>query len=375
MEIHSGAPCTKRAKLAPPVTPSSGGFAVAAGSGEDRINDLPDAFLGEVISRLSTREGICTRILARRWRPVWPTAPLNLDCREIPVARLFNALEIVHVEIISRVSAYSEELARIRYIGTWHQGKTVPGDGSCLPESILSSHVAAVLRLSIPACYLQCRPSTVHAWLESPRLNNLQIPDHYVEVLELPLVKRLSLVEVDISVFSLQSMINSSCPALDCLLLVCNRERHRITINSPNLVSIGIRGEKGKFIIEDAPSLQRLIHDLQSNNMEVFIVSAPKLETLGKFRISLDSTGLMGLATASLSTMRQSVKTLFLAMTYQVDLVIHLLKCLPNLENLFVQVMIFTPNENLIPEETFLMVQEIFGVASTVRFSKNRSFI
>ena len=56
-----------------------------------------------------------------------------------------------------------------------------------------------------------------------------------------------------------------------------------------------------------------------------------------------------GLATVSLSTMRQSVKTLFLAMTYQVDLVIHLLKCLPNLENLFVQVMIFTPNEKVIP--------------------------
>ena len=52
-----------------------------------------------------------------------------------------------------------------------------------------------------------------------------------------------------------------------------------------------------------------------------------------------------GLATVSLSTMRQSVKTLFLAITYQVDLVIHLLKCLPNLENLFVQVMILTPDE------------------------------
>ena len=52
---------------------------------------------------------------------------------------------------------------------------------------------------------------------------------------------------------------------------------------------------------------------------------------------------------ASLSTMRQSVKTLFLAMTYKVDLVVHLLKCLPNLENLFVQVMILTPNEKLIP--------------------------
>ena len=56
-----------------------------------------------------------------------------------------------------------------------------------------------------------------------------------------------------------------------------------------------------------------------------------------------------GMATVSLSTMRQSVKTLFLAMSYVVDMVVHLLKCLPNLENLFVQVMILTPNEKLIP--------------------------
>ena len=55
-----------------------------------------------------------------------------------------------------------------------------------------------------------------------------------------------------------------------------------------------------------------------------------------------------GLATVSLSTMRQSVKTLFLGMPYDVHWVVHFLKCLPNLENLFVEVMILTPNEKLI---------------------------
>ena len=34
MEVNSGAPSTKRAKLVPPATPSSGGLAVMAGSGE-----------------------------------------------------------------------------------------------------------------------------------------------------------------------------------------------------------------------------------------------------------------------------------------------------------------------------------------------------
>ena len=109
-----------------------------------------------------------------------------------------------------------------------------------------------------------------------------QILDNYVGTLKLPLVKRLSLVEVDISDASLQSIIHSSCPALESLLLVCNRGGRRVTINSSNLVSIGIRSDGGKLIIEDVPSLRRLLHDSVDAQLQITVMSAPVLDTLGK---------------------------------------------------------------------------------------------
>ena len=82
---------------------------------------------------------------------------------------------------------------------------------------------------------------------------------------------------------SLHSIIHSSCPALERLLIVLGIEIpiSYLQIKSPHLKSIGICFEGHQLIIEDAPSLQRLLLHYFNKPSQITIISAPKLETLG----------------------------------------------------------------------------------------------
>lgn len=337
------------------------------GEGIDRISDLPDAVLGEIISLLPTKEGSRTQILASRWRHLWHSAPLNLNYHGLP----FDG----------------DELAGII-------------------SDILSSHLGPGRYFCIPSYYLSDRAATLDVWLRSPALDNLQeldlsftmnkwhladflllvhrtplmqqqleplpasvfrfsntlrvatierwnIPDGTVEGLHFPKLEKLTLKMVGISESSLHHMI-AGCPALECLLIIYSFGFRCVRINSHSLRSIGVHArcpwttcllQFGELIIENAPCLERLLHLDQWSDLQVSVICAPKLKTirylLGQAystKILFSSTFIQGLHVDGLATVVRTVQILAVDMTVlSLDTVIYFMRCFPCLEKLYIQ--------------------------------------
>ena len=103
------------------------------------MSDLQGVILEEIISLLPTKDCCHTQVLSTRWCPLWCTAPLNLDCRQISVLPEFDLI-----------------------------------------RAIVSSHQQGPVQcLCIPTSYLLSIPGKVDAWLTSPEFGKLQQFEFY----------------------------------------------------------------------------------------------------------------------------------------------------------------------------------------------------
>ncbi|KAL6615546.1 hypothetical protein ACP70R_037816 [Stipagrostis hirtigluma subsp. patula] len=353
--IPQPAPAKKRS-TSPPCAGGDGG----GGTGVDRLSDLPDAVLGEIISLLPTKDAARTQTLASRWRHVWRSAPLNLDCVDLPAGvvsgiltahegpgrrfcvpphHLYNLHAIVDAWLRSPTLDHLTELEfrQGRAHGNARIFRPPPPQPPPLPASAF--RFSATIRVAI---LCKCR-----------------LLDSSVEALHLPRLTHLALEEVTVSEAALHAMI-SSCPALEGLLLNRNCGFGRVRINSRSLRSIGVGArhpgtQSRELIIEDAPCLERLLNLQEGVGLYVSVIRAPKLETLCSLT---DCSGLVfggttilvsaaflfiaftrllscisGMDVISLTTVVCSVKILAVNQeNINLDMVIDLMKCFPCLE-------------------------------------------
>jgi hypothetical protein len=260
----------------------------------DHISRLPDHVLGEIISLLTIMEGARTQILASRWRHLWCAAPLNLDYSSLPAS---NNMLPSRCALVSAILAAHQGSGRRLCLPARHlQGRADADAVDVDVDAWLRSHALDNLQeLEFYFCCAKhCDPELVIEALRPPpasifrfsstlraaTISNCYLVDDTVETLRFPHLRKLALMCVKISEVSLHKII-SGCPGLECLLLstISSIRCHRI--NSATLRTIGIRSSSEQLIIEDAPMLERLLYLEMNMQMQILVISAPKLETLG----------------------------------------------------------------------------------------------
>ncbi|XP_047050579.1 putative F-box/LRR-repeat protein At3g28410 [Lolium rigidum] len=327
------------------------------GGGVDVISDLPDDLLGEIITLLPTKDAVRTQILAPRWRHLWCSAPLNLDCRglvkrrlQLPgvVSRILTSHPgpgrrfWVDIRDFMRIDATKDELLRMNAaVDQWLRSAAL--------RNLQELGVSLSRHLVYPMASYISRLSTT---LRVATIANCNLHDSTVQGLRFPQLKQLALESVRISQCSLHHMI-AGCPALECLLISCSYGFRCVRINSLSLTSIGVHVrciwykelKLEELVVENAPCLKRLLHldeNDHADHLHISVISAPKLETLRYLsnftKISFGSAVIQGLCVDSLTAVVRTVKILAVDMhVLSLDAVIQLMGFFPCLEKLYIE--------------------------------------
>ncbi|KAE8802289.1 hypothetical protein D1007_21833 [Hordeum vulgare] len=262
------------------------------------LGDLPDDMLLKIISLLPIKQGCRTQILARRWRPLWRSLPLNIDCADI-----------VH----SNDGKLGDVLQRIisSHQGVCHRFSSRPelstdmDNDAAVDACLLSSTLDKLKELEfyrrrwhnwqpmpVPALIFRFSPTLCVA-----KFGHFTLTDDALQGIHFPQLKKLVLHYVYLSDFSLNSMVARS-PSLEFLLIIRCTGARRLRTNSFTLRTIAVDNHSPdpsieELVIESAPHLQTLIHLDHNHDLHIATLSVPKFETLGctnSMRLVLGST-------------------------------------------------------------------------------------
>ncbi|CAM0943816.1 unnamed protein product [Alopecurus aequalis] len=311
---------------------------MATAAPPDLISDQSDAVLGTIVSLLPTKDGCRTQALARRWRTIWRSAPLNLDISDDGSGRLPQ-------KTISHI--LSSHLGPVRRISV--------GSHDTISKGGLSSRdvLTGVQELDLDLMYSHVLPSSARPTLHVATFARFGVPANLAA--DFPRLARLKLFGITLTEDNLSAVL-SGCPMLRSLSLEETAGSDRLRVSSPTLRTFSFRSpsdeQLGSFssavkvqelIVDDAPCLESfLLLYPQYGPATVRVVRAPKLHSLGYLSIvtpqlHLGTTVFQNMIATSLTTTMPSVKILVLdQLGPDLDSVLDALKCFPCVERLYV---------------------------------------
>ncbi|CAN6354241.1 unnamed protein product [Urochloa humidicola] len=323
-----------------------GAFAAAPADGEDRISRLPDTLLTDIISRLPTKDAGRTSALSTHWRRVWAGTPLLVDdahlrgaggASAVPVVRALSRCVAAHPgpvrgARITRISFYAHEYALRRLIADL-AGKDV--------QDLILFNRPWPLDMPLPDDILGC------ASLDRLYLGIWQFPKTTAaHPPAFPNLRELGLFHSLVPNQEFDALL-ANCPKLEVLSLVLSYNdpsRLRITSRSLKIV-VDWTSSFDEVVVEDAPSLERLLFESIGKRRPVRIVGAPRLEVLGVLDLDLHTLEIGGAVikagmNVNASNMVPSLKILAVRVQFacnrEAKMLPTLLKCFPRLETLHI---------------------------------------
>ncbi|KQK01422.1 putative F-box/LRR-repeat protein At3g28410 [Brachypodium distachyon] len=329
-------------------------MAVGAGRdhpGEDRLSDLDDDLLREIISRLPITDAARTTTLASRWRHLWHSTPLVLDDTDLPETTRAAAVDCIlsgHPGPFHAVRLYNCSFGpQDQELGEWLRLLAAKGT-----RQLFLFNQDGQPSLRLPADFFRCSS------LQSLALCSWTFPDEHLPGI-FPNLRKLAMSRVSMTDLHFDHLLAAS-PVLEAAVVdLPLLERIYLRSQSVRCVLLGISVMTLEVAVVDVPQLQRLflfwLHRAAGGlyHVRLRIACAPNLRVLGCLdpgvhKLQIGDNNIEPNTMASPSTVVPGVKILALKVNFgifrQVNMLVSFLRCFPHVDTLHIESVLYDPS-------------------------------